>query len=596
MSTELSDAQQAVLLADTWLVEACPGAGKTRAIVARFIESTISKDSAVALLSFTNAAVDEAIRRCVNIPQATQAPNFMGTFDRFLRRYIVTPVLTRERGKAPRYVDTWNDLPANAFDTSIRFSNVTGKGLTLANFHAYGDGRLCYPSNEPAAAPQSDRPYVIELGKAGYTPSDLREIAETRVAQLTASGIYDCEQTRLKALSILRDADAMWLHDRLARRFGEIIVDEFQDCSSIEHDILQSLRSFGTRIVVVADPDQAIYEFRQAEPSSYVDYRESLNPDHVVYLDENWRSSPAICAVASSLRSISKRPIVSRRDPSESPHADTIYIAAGKPKYARTEFARLATELHIDENERLVLAATRKAAATLSGRAENAGDATTKTGRVIRSVATIKYSRSARERLTAMSIIEQILLDAIKLPSDLKRAPRQDQLDAAGLSQAQLRVMISRLVDVSGKWDSAEAATDSIRVTVAEVLADVELGHKPPGQQFKSAKSGDVKALTRAGLAAGQLAEITGAHIHSIKGGERDAVLLHIEDEPIGPRPHILDLWASDVTDEARRVLYVGASRARRLLVLAVNPRHLGALQTVLEQANVPFALLVEGD
>jgi hypothetical protein len=519
----------------------------------------------------------------------------MGTFDSFLRRYIVTLTITRERGRAPRYVDTWSDLPANVFSTDIRFAGVNGQGLALAHFHADVNGRLHYPSNDPAAAPTDDRPYVIELAKAGYSPADLCELAETRVGQLTSSGIYDCEQTRLQAIRVLRDPDARWLRDRLATRFSEVIVDEFQDCSAIEHDILRAIHSLGVRVVAVADPDQAICEFRQAEPNSYVDYREALSSDHVVYLDENWRSSPAICALTSSLRSINDRPIVSRRDPTDSPHAEAIYVAVGKPKFARAEFSRLAEELGIDQAERLILAATRKAAASLSGRTNHVGTPTTKTGKIVRNVATLKYSHSARERLAAVSTIEQILLGLIKFPEHLQRAPRQEQLDAAAISQSALRVMVARLVDASATWTSADAATGSIRATVAQLLAGIDLGHKPAKQQFKSAKPADFKAYTKAGSSTGQQIEVAGTHIHSVKGGERDAVLPHIEDEPIGPRSHILELWASGGTHEALRVLYVGASRARRLLVLAARAEHLNALQEVLESIEAPVTYLVEG-
>ncbi|KZM71752.1 hypothetical protein AWN90_03360 [Nocardia terpenica] len=73
-----------------------------------------------------------------------------------------------------------------------------------------------------------------------------------------------------------------------------------------------------------------------------------------------------------------------------------------------------------------------------------------------------------------------------------------------------------------------------------------------------------------------------------MKGGEYDAVLLEIEDSPKGNREHILDLWRSPDTSEAKRVLYVGASRARRLLVLATPLRHLETLRAILEGAQLP--------
>lgn len=329
MELKLSKAQLAVLKPDVRLVEACPGAGKTRAIVARYSAGAKSSERAFALLSFTNVAVDEALRRCANIPQATQPPNFIGTFDRFIHRFVVTPMVVRKNGKPPRYVDTWSDLPSG-FDTMVRHGQVNGSGLTLAYFHADAQGDVHYPSDPPAA----DRVYVNQMATAGRSPSELVGLAKKRIEQLLAAGIYDSEQSRLVARSILRDPSMKWLHDRLAARFEEVIIDEFQDCSAIEHEILHSLEALGIRVVVVADPDQAIYEFRQAAPSSYVEYRGKLQGTQIVHLDENWRSSPAICGLVSSLRSISARPVLSRRDDAESPHADVVYVAVGGPDYA----------------------------------------------------------------------------------------------------------------------------------------------------------------------------------------------------------------------------------------------------------------------
>lgn len=188
-------------------------------------------------------------------------------------------------------------------------------------------------------------------------------------------------------------------------------------------------------------------------------------------------------------------------------------MVVGKPKFARAEFSRLAEELDIDQAEELILAATRKAAASLSGRTDNVGTSTTKTGKIVRNVATLKYSRSARERLAAVSAIEQILLGLIKFPEHLQRASRQEQLDAAAISQSVLRVMVARLVHASAVWTAADVATESIRATVAELLAGIDLGHKPTKQQFKAAKPADFKAYTKLGSSAGQRIDIAGAHI-----------------------------------------------------------------------------------
>jgi superfamily I DNA/RNA helicase len=438
---------------------------------------------------------------------------------------------------------------------------------------------------------------VYQLEQAGYQPPALADYAATLIRRLLDAGIYDCDFARLKALMILRDtADCDWLHRRLAKRFAEIIVDEFQDCSAIEHEILHQLQTLGIRVVVVADPDQAIYEFRHAAPRSYVEYRGRLNAEQIVHLDENWRSSPAICTLLSSLRSISTRPIVSQRNDYEAPHADVVYVVAGPTAYARAQFHKLADELAIPAEQRLVLASTRAAAVALAGRPPGAGEATKLSSQLIRQVATIRFSPDATQRKQAISIIEAILLGTIKFPEALKKASRSDQLDAAGLDQSQLRLMVARLVEASRSWTNADTAVASIRQTIDQLLSAAALDHTAVAHRFKTASAVDWTTWQRLESANIDSTVLSAAHIHAVKGAEFDAVLLDIEDQPKGTRPHILKLWQSQDTSEARRVLYVGASRARRLLVLAVPPKHLDALRDILQDLDPHIAYIVDDE
>ena len=76
-------------------VEACPGAGKTRAIVARIarIAPTLPVRRGLAILSFTNSAIEEFITRChaLGLNNALRHPGFVGTFDSFLRQFFFSP-------------------------------------------------------------------------------------------------------------------------------------------------------------------------------------------------------------------------------------------------------------------------------------------------------------------------------------------------------------------------------------------------------------------------------------------------------------------------------------------------------------------------
>ena len=117
MPPGLTDQQTAVVEAQGILfVEACPGAGKTRALVARLLKRTEEEPrKGIALISFTNAAIDEVNRRCADRPEALIVPNFVGTFDSFINRFITRPLYVRQFWRTPRFIDSWSSLGIGNF-------------------------------------------------------------------------------------------------------------------------------------------------------------------------------------------------------------------------------------------------------------------------------------------------------------------------------------------------------------------------------------------------------------------------------------------------------------------------------------------------
>ena len=85
------------------------------------------------------------------------------------------------------------------------------------------------------------------------------------------------------------------LRERLHRRWPHVLVDEFQDTSIIQMDLVKLLTS--SSLFVVGDADQSIYAWRGAQASSLSDVRSEFdefaeNGVHTVYLMENYRYVP----------------------------------------------------------------------------------------------------------------------------------------------------------------------------------------------------------------------------------------------------------------------------------------------------------------
>ena len=113
---------------DNTFAEACPGAGKTRAIVARFQRRVAEEPrKGIALVSFTNGAIDEVRKRCGDRADALLAPHFVGTFDSFINRFITRPLYVQQYGQTPRFSESWAGLKRASF-------RVPGLDRSMPNF------------------------------------------------------------------------------------------------------------------------------------------------------------------------------------------------------------------------------------------------------------------------------------------------------------------------------------------------------------------------------------------------------------------------------------------------------------------------------
>src|SRR4051794_3924560 len=110
-----TDEQQALIdTTESIYVEACPGAGKTKAIVERFVRRADQEPRrGIALLSFTNAVVDEARRRCGGQIDLAKSSSFVGTIDSFINHFIVGPLLTSRQNKRHTFRSVWQQVPGS---------------------------------------------------------------------------------------------------------------------------------------------------------------------------------------------------------------------------------------------------------------------------------------------------------------------------------------------------------------------------------------------------------------------------------------------------------------------------------------------------
>jgi DNA helicase-2/ATP-dependent DNA helicase PcrA len=127
----------------------------------------------------------------------------------------------------------------------------------------------------------------------------------TRWNNLVASGMLAASASRVMLRRYLDDEElGNTLAELLAHRFSEAIVDEIQDCCEEDLLVLELLRHAGVGLVVVGDPDQAIYGFRTQSPKHLPEFLATLDAGD--RLNGNFRSSPGR-SVRSSTACVPRR-------------------------------------------------------------------------------------------------------------------------------------------------------------------------------------------------------------------------------------------------------------------------------------------------
>ena len=125
------------------------------------------------------------------------------------------------------------------------------------------------------------------------------------------STIFSAYTDRKRAQHLL-DFEDLLLHWRaavldrdvgpvLAASFDHVLVDEYQDTSVVQADILRALRSTDGRLTVVGDDAQAIYSFRAATVRNILDFPTHFPGATTVTLEQNYRSTASILDLANAV-------------------------------------------------------------------------------------------------------------------------------------------------------------------------------------------------------------------------------------------------------------------------------------------------------
>ncbi len=127
----------------------------------------------------------------------------------------------------------------------------------------------------------------------------LERIRERMRSRCRRDGMWSFADMILGTLELFEKHPAVARH--YAERFDVLLIDEFQDTSPVQIRLLHRLLGPGRHLFAVGDDDQAIYAFRGADTEPILHFGAHFEDAHIVKLESNYRSTPAILNAANRI-------------------------------------------------------------------------------------------------------------------------------------------------------------------------------------------------------------------------------------------------------------------------------------------------------
>jgi DNA helicase-2/ATP-dependent DNA helicase PcrA len=288
--TGLNSQQQQAVMAGLGpvLVMAGPGSGKTRVLTQR-IAYLIGKMGVrpynILAVTFTNKAAREMENRVINLLGESARGLTLGTFHAICAR-----ILRREAEHLPfnsNFVIFDEDDQVGLVKRVITDLNLDDKQyrpVAVLNSISNAKNELILPDEYPQ---QTYRDEAVKRVYIGYQQL------------LLTNNAVDFDDLLLYTAFLLDDNPSV--RERYARRYEQVLVDEFQDTNLAQYVLLKRLSSYHHNIFAVGDADQSIYRWRGADYRNVLRFEQDYPDAQLILLEQNYRSTQQILDVAMAV-------------------------------------------------------------------------------------------------------------------------------------------------------------------------------------------------------------------------------------------------------------------------------------------------------
>jgi len=592
------------------LILAGAGTGKTNALAHRTAHLVLNgvDPARILMLTFTRRAAQEMIRRTQTIVSAVLADRgklgdrsvltrllWSGTFhsvgNRILRQFAkhlgLDPSYTvLDRADAADFMD----VIRHELGFSSKDKRFPRKDTCLAIYSYRVNTRLSLKQTI-----EEQFPWVSEWEQ------ELTRLYREYVGRKQKNNVLDFDDLLLYWHVMMQNPA---LAQNLSNNFDHVLVDEYQDTSALQGEIIQALKPDGNGVTVVGDDAQAIYSFRAAAVENILGFADRFKPKaEIVVLAQNYRSTQQVLDCANALMSEGARQhrktLLGTRQSAQKPFYVTLDDAAGQAEYIVNKI--LATrEIGGSLRRHAILFRSSHHSDVLEVEMTKRNIPYVKYGglkfleaaHIKDMLSVLRWIDNPRNAVAGFRVLK--LVPGFG-PAHAKKA--LEYFEAQGFSVKSLAafdapqpvkmdwkrfcVMLEKLADPSTPWpgqvglvrewykpqleriyDAAFSRTGDL-----EQLEQLSTQH-PSRERFLTELTLDPPALTsdQSGAASKDEDYVILSTIHSAKGQEWDIVyVLNVAD---GNFPSEFSTGKPEMIEEERRLLYVAMTRARNELHL----------------------------
>ncbi len=301
------------------VITACPGSGKTRTIIAKIlkcVDEIRDTPRKIACITYTNTAVYEIENRVSqNQGGVEEGICEVSTIHSFCQSNILTPYYWKTEDYKEGFTILTSDSDQfNEIATEI----IEEFGLDNSSFTLDSFGGL---HRNPDGSPGTSGNVTTEAALAFWN-------------RIKKDGLIDFGNIIYQSYLILSQNPS--LVENLSCRFAYLLVDEFQDTTALQVEILKFISSENrTDFFLVGDREQSIFSFAGAQSGLMEEFAEFISAEKFPILG-NFRSTKPLVEVAERL--IEREPPMRSVTVSESLPFSFTYQHTENPFVAITDF------------------------------------------------------------------------------------------------------------------------------------------------------------------------------------------------------------------------------------------------------------------